>query len=73
MQTALDHVSDLASILGEDRAVRNLRGQLPLYLSGLPGASKLRGRIQSATTIAEVESAFQEMRETPEFPDEVFD
>ncbi len=73
VQTALDHVSDLASMLGEDRAVRNLRGQLPLYLSGLPGASKLRGRIQSATSVVEVESAFQEMRETPEFPDEAVD
>lgn len=59
---ALAHVCDLASSQGEDRAVRHLRGQLPHYLRGYPGAARLRDRIHAAYTIAEIEAAFAAVR-----------
>lgn len=55
--TALQHVCDLARILGEDRAVRHLRGQIPQYFRGFHGASRLRDDIHSACTILDVEKA----------------
>jgi tRNA-dihydrouridine synthase B len=55
---ALAHVCDLARTLGEDRAVRHLRGQLPHYLRGYPGAARLRDTIHAACSIADVENAF---------------
>ncbi len=58
IETALEHVSDLARSMGENRAVRHLRGQLPHYLRGFPGAARLRDDIRSACTISEVDAAF---------------
>lgn len=57
-EAALAHLCDLAGALGEDRAVRHLRGQLPLYMSGYSGASRLREQMVRACTIAEVQSLF---------------
>jgi len=51
---AIEHLEDLARTLGEDRAVRHLRGQLSGYVKGYPGASKVREHIAHATTIEEV-------------------
>jgi nifR3 family TIM-barrel protein len=46
----------------ELRACRALRGQIPLYIKGVPGASQLRDRLTRCSTYAEFEellSAFQ--------------
>jgi tRNA-dihydrouridine synthase B len=51
---AMAHVEDLARTMGEDRAVRHLRGQLPHYVRGCAGASRAREQIVQATTLAEV-------------------
>jgi nifR3 family TIM-barrel protein len=56
---ALAHVCDLARSMGEERAVRHLRGQLPLYARGYPGAARLRDAMTRAGTIAEVEAIFR--------------
>lgn len=40
----------------ELRAVRALRGQLPLYIKGYPGAAQLRGNLVQVSTLAEVET-----------------
>jgi len=55
---ALSHVCDLARTMGEDRAVRHLRGQLPQYVRGYPGAARIRDRMVAACTISEVEAIF---------------
>lgn len=60
--TALEHAEDLADSLGETRAVHHLRGQLPNYVRGYPGAVRVRDGIHSAHTIAEVEAVFAAVR-----------
>jgi tRNA-dihydrouridine synthase B len=60
---ALSHVCDLARTMGEERAVRHLRGQLPQYVRGYPGAPRLRDAMVHADTIAEVESLFTDQEE----------
>jgi tRNA-dihydrouridine synthase B len=52
---ALSHVCDLARTMGEERAVRHLRAQLPQYVRGYVGAPRVRERMQQAVAIAEVE------------------
>jgi tRNA-dihydrouridine synthase B len=52
---ALSHVCDLAGAMGEERAVRHLRAQLPQYVRGYVGAPRVRERMQQAVSIAEVE------------------
>ena len=49
--------------MGEAAAVRHLRGQLPLYVRGYPGAARLRDAIVQANTIADVEAVFAAMRD----------
>lgn len=39
----------------ELRAVRALRGQLPLYVKGEPGASQIRARVTQCNTLAELD------------------
>jgi nifR3 family TIM-barrel protein len=56
--TAIEHVRDLAQRMGEERAVRHLRGQLPHYLRGYPGVARMRELITRAETIAQVEAVF---------------
>src|SRR5579871_3705480 len=63
VEAALTHVCDLAHIQGEDRAVRHLRGQLPLYVKGYPGASRLRDQMVTAISIGQVAHFFEQMRE----------
>ena len=62
VEVAMEHLHDLMGVLGEDRAIRHLRGQLPLYFSGIPGASRLRGRLQTACTVEEIEAGLAEMK-----------
>lgn len=54
LAVAMEHLELLASEYGEERAVRHLRGQLPHYFRGCPGAARARARIHRATTIAGV-------------------
>ncbi len=56
---ALSHVSDLARSMGEERAVRHLRAQLPQYVRGCVGAPRVREQMQQAVSIAEVERILQ--------------
>jgi nifR3 family TIM-barrel protein len=40
---------------GETPAIRSLRGQIPIYIKGVPGAALLRNEIVRAETYAEIE------------------
>lgn len=43
----------------ETRAIRALRGQLPLYIKGEPGAAQLRARLTACSSYAEVEDVLR--------------
>ena len=64
VEVALGHLADLARSLGEDRAVRHLRGQLPQYFQSMPGVTRLREQIHSACTFPEVEAALRKAGQT---------
>ncbi len=38
----------------EERAIRALRGQLPLYIKGEPGAAQIRNRLTACDSVAEI-------------------
>src|SRR5438093_913849 len=69
IEAAMEHLSDLAQTMGEDRAVRHLRGQIPHYVKGFRGASQAREEIVRATTIAEVRSILDHVEQQNE-PDD---
>jgi nifR3 family TIM-barrel protein len=58
IDASLVHLKTLASdpAVGEQRAVREMRGQLPHYFRGFPGVSKLRTELVQLETIAAIES-----------------
>ena len=63
IRTALDHIrmtieAEAANdpMGAEARACRSLRGQIPLYIKGEPGASQLRDRLTRCSSLAEYEA-----------------
>ena len=64
---ALLHVRALAESMGEDRAVRHLRSQLPHYVRGYRDVARIREGIHAACTILEVERVFAQYRSRAEF------
>lgn len=73
LEVALLHASLMvkheaeASGRGEDdpqvqlRAVRALRGQLPLYVKGIPGSAKAREKLSTVASVAEIRGVFAEL------------
>lgn len=51
-EEALEHPNHAISEL---HACRHLRGQIPMYIKGVPGAANLRGQLTSCSTYAEYE------------------
>jgi tRNA-dihydrouridine synthase len=45
---------------GETPAIRSLRGQIPIYIKGVPGAAALRGELVTAETYEEIESRLRQ-------------
>lgn len=65
----LDHWSEVASTpseerrLAETRAIRSLRGQLPMYIKGETGAAQVRARLTACDSVDEVESILHQFAE----------
>ena len=57
IEAGLFHLKTMAAdpAVGEERAVKEMRGQLTHYFKGFPGVSALRGLLVTATTITEIE------------------
>ena len=51
----LRHAQMLCALKGETIGIRQMRGHASWYLSGFPGAAKVRGRINKVNTLAELE------------------
>jgi nifR3 family TIM-barrel protein len=66
LEAALIHVQDFAQTVGEERAVRHLRGQLPHYVKGFAGASIAREQIVQATRIEQVRAILEKVKQTAE-------
>lgn len=58
VETAYEHLRLLVELVGEDRAVREMRGQMSFYIKGVPGAAQVRRLITTASTRKEMEQAF---------------
>ena len=63
---ALEHARGMVayeedgSPLAEQRALRSLRGQLPLYIKGEHGAAQIRGRLSTVDSVSELEEILEE-------------
>jgi tRNA-dihydrouridine synthase B len=57
IEAALFHLKTMAAdpAVGEERAVKEMRGQITHYFKGFPGVSALRALLVTATTIGEIE------------------
>lgn len=66
IEAALFHLKTMAAIpqVGEERAVKEMRGQITHYFKGFPGVSALRARLVQAESIAEVEDLLHHERRT---------
>lgn len=60
IDAALTHLIDLTENLGEIRAVRHLRGQLPHYFRGYHGVARVREAIHATETIAQVRAVLED-------------
>ena len=52
----------MVELLGEERAVREMRGQIAWYFKGMPGVTSLRRLAAQATSLAEMEDALRDSR-----------
>lgn len=60
VEVALHHLSLLVELFGEARAVREMRGQVPFYVKGIPGAARIRSIVNEATTAEELRESLQD-------------
>lgn len=67
---AFHHLREkVASFTDERPAVLHMRRQLSSYFKGLPGKSRLRGKLMMLDSVAEVETLFAEyLEENPDLP-----
>ncbi|MHB1459430.1 MAG: tRNA-dihydrouridine synthase, partial [Armatimonadota bacterium] len=61
IEVARDHLRRIVSLHGEDKGVKEMRGQLAWYIKGVKGASHIRGILAEASTLSEMESALMEI------------
>ncbi len=54
MEVAREHIHLMVKLYGEERGVREMRGQLSWYIKGMPGASQIRQAASKATTLDEM-------------------
>lgn len=55
VQMILRHAKMQVEVKGEKIAIREMRGHVSCYLQGFPGAAKVRGKVNSVTTLEELE------------------
>ncbi len=50
-------------LVHEGRAIRSLRGQMPMYIKGIPGAAQIRSELYQANSVADVERILESICE----------
>ncbi len=58
---AMEHITLLCSIKGEYIGIREARKHASWYIKGIPGAAQLRNKINSATSLFEMESTLSQL------------
>ncbi len=61
IKMAIEHITLLCSLKGEYRGIREARKHASWYIKGIKGAAQLRNRINSATTLAEMEDTLSKL------------
>lgn len=61
IEVAREHLRGMIDLLGEDTGTREMRGQMPWYIKGMPGAGALRRRVTEASSLEEMETALGEL------------
>ncbi|MBI2843661.1 MAG: tRNA dihydrouridine synthase DusB [Armatimonadetes bacterium] len=62
IEWARRHVRLLVECVGEERAVREMRGHIVWYIKGIPGAAGIRASIMDSRSLAEIEDILNEAR-----------
>lgn len=57
---AREHLQMIVELLGEDRGIREMRGQIAWYVKNMPGAGQLRRLLNEAVSLEDMESALTE-------------
>lgn len=63
VEKALRHAQMLMDYKGEYIGIREMRKHMAWYMKGLPGASELRGKLNTTMTLAEMEALLQDYLE----------
>ncbi len=61
IEMAIEHITLLCSLKGEYRGIREARKHASWYIKGISGAAQLRNKINSATTLAEMEGTLSQL------------
>ena len=61
IKMAIEHITLLCELKGEYRGIREARKHASWYIKGISGAAKLRNDINSATTLAQMESTLSKL------------
>jgi tRNA-dihydrouridine synthase len=54
---ARQHLQMMVALYGEDRGIREMRGQMAWYVKGMPGSAHLRGALSQASSLEDMEDA----------------
>jgi nifR3 family TIM-barrel protein len=63
LQIAREHLHLMVDEFGEERGIREMRGQLGWYIKGVPGAAKFRRMVSTASSLEEIEEIIAQARE----------
>ncbi|MCX6374946.1 MAG: tRNA dihydrouridine synthase DusB [Armatimonadetes bacterium] len=59
IEVALEHLRMMIELYGEDRGIREMRGQIAWYVRGMPGAAGMRRRFSQAVTPEDMEDVLR--------------
>ena len=60
IEVAREHLRMIVDLYGEDRGIREMRGQIAWYAKGLPGVARMRRLVSGAVSLEDMESALTE-------------